>query len=57
VLATDLDPGGLRSGERLEVRRHDIVEDELPERTFDLVHARLVLLHLPKRRQALARMA
>jgi ubiquinone/menaquinone biosynthesis C-methylase UbiE len=56
VLATELDPGGLRCGERLEVRQHDIVEDELPEAAFDLVHARLVLLHLPKRRQALTRM-
>ena len=56
VLATDLDCSALRGTGQLEVRQHDIVADELPEAEFDLVHARLVLLHLPERRRALARM-
>lgn len=30
--------------------------EPLPEAAFDLVHARLVLMHLPEREQALARM-
>ena len=37
--------------------RHDIVTDDLPEDTFDLVHARLVLAHLPAPQTALHRMA
>jgi SAM-dependent methyltransferase len=38
------------------VRRHDIATDPLPEATFDLVHSHLVLVHLPEREKALARM-
>ena len=58
VVATDIDTGILTSlGIRgLEVRRHDIVHDELEEASFDLVHTRLVLEHLPERDVALARM-
>ena len=57
VLVTDLEPGEIGPGaENMTVRRHDIVHDELPEAEFDLVHARLVLLHLPERRRALTRM-
>lgn len=58
VLATDIDTRFLRSGQRenLEVRRHDIVSDPMPEGAFDLVHARLVLVHLPEREAVLDRM-
>jgi SAM-dependent methyltransferase len=58
VLATDIDPRFLESLNlpNLEVRRHDIATDPLPEAAFDLVHARLVLMHLPERETALARM-
>ncbi len=58
VLVTDIDPrwmGGVREG-NLEVRCHDIVRDELPAATFDLIHARLVLIHLPERRNVLHRL-
>jgi SAM-dependent methyltransferase len=57
VLVTDIDPrwmDGVRDG-NLEIRCHDIVHDELPE-IFDLIHARLVLIHLPERRQVLRRL-
>jgi len=49
VLATDIDPRFLEvlTHPRLEVRRHDIVTDPLPEAAFDLIHARLVLNSLP----------
>ena len=59
VLATDIDTRFLETLRlpNLEVRRHDVVSDPLPEAAFDLVHARLVLGHLPKRDQALRRMA
>jgi len=48
VLATVVAGGG-----EYEVRRHDIGTDPLPEEKFDLVHARLVLVHVPQREQAL----
>ena len=59
VVATDLDTGFLEqlTEKNLEVRRHDIVADELEEDAYDLVHSRLVLDHLPARRQVLKRMA
>lgn len=54
VVVTDIDTGLVDvAAENIEVRRHDIARDPLPERTFDLVHARLVLLHVPERRRAL----
>lgn len=50
VTATDLDTRWL---ERLQVpnlivRRHDITRDRLPVLTYDLIHCRLVLSHLPE---------
>jgi SAM-dependent methyltransferase len=58
VLATDLDPRWFPSSHHrnLRVVRHDVVHDPLPEAEFDLVHARLVLLHLPEREQVLTRL-
>src|SRR5260370_25863460 len=58
VLASDIDPRFLETMKlpNLEVRCHDIVIDELPEETFDIVHCRLVLLHLSERDTALRRM-
>jgi SAM-dependent methyltransferase len=55
VLVTDIEPRwmeGLREP-NVEVRVHDIVNDPLPDAAFDLVHARLVLVHLPGRLRAL----
>jgi len=59
VLATDLDTRFLESlaDPAIEVRRHDIVRDPMPEPAFDLVHARLILVHLPERELALAKLA
>lgn len=58
VVTTDIDTRFLESLNlsNLEVRRHDIASDPLPEAAFDLVHARLVLMHLPGREKALRRM-
>ncbi|HEY6512110.1 MAG TPA: methyltransferase domain-containing protein [Burkholderiaceae bacterium] len=58
VLATDLDTRFLESldDSAIEVRAHDIVRDPLPDSAFDLVHARLILVHLPERELALAKM-
>ena len=59
VLATDVDPrqiGRLRrsAGANLEVRRHDVGRDPLPEASFDLVYARCVLLFVPDFESAVA---
>lgn len=58
VLATDLEIDLLRTveGPTVEVRCHDIRFDPLPSAAFDLVHARLLLMHLPERRDVLRRM-
>jgi SAM-dependent methyltransferase len=48
VTATDLDPGFLERvvAANVDVLRHDVRTDSFPERSFDLVHARAVLMHL-----------
>jgi SAM-dependent methyltransferase len=61
ILATDIDPRFLETlasenRPNVEVRRHDIATDPLPERAFDLIHARLVLLHVPAAPAVLARL-
>jgi SAM-dependent methyltransferase len=58
VTATDIDTRFLdRLGKaNLEVRRHDIVFDPLPDSAFDLVHARLVLMHIRERDRVLHRL-
>lgn len=57
VVATDLDISRLTqlAPFGIEVWRHDIGRDPLPEHIFDFVHARLVLMHLPDAASALSR--
>lgn len=51
VVAVDLDVDHLEAGDGVVVHRHDI-NDGLPdEGPFDLIHARLVLTHLPRRQE------
>jgi SAM-dependent methyltransferase len=58
VLATDLDVRFLRELRypNLELRVHDLLEDDLPEGEFDLVHVRLVLSWLAEPDVALRRL-
>lgn len=57
VLATDIDVRHLTEpGAAYEVRRHDVGTDPTPTEAFDLVHARLLLVHLPRRGEALRSM-
>jgi SAM-dependent methyltransferase len=56
VLATDVRPVRRPAVAGLDVARHDIVRDPLPEAEFDLVHARLVLRLLPERLAVLDRL-
>jgi SAM-dependent methyltransferase len=58
VLATDLDTSRITHVPgNVEVRVHDIARDPAPAGAFDLVHARLVLIHVQEREHALATMA
>jgi SAM-dependent methyltransferase len=57
VLATDLDVAWLAPGGPFEVLAHDVGRDAPPGGRFDVVHARLVLVHVPGRDAALRSMA
>jgi SAM-dependent methyltransferase len=58
VVATDIDISWADSAARppVEARVHDVCVDEAPGDGFDLVHARLVLAHMPDRERALRSM-
>jgi len=59
VLATDIDTGLLEAGPEpppFEVLRQDVGVGAPPDGRFDLVHARLVLVHVPRREAAVAAM-
>src|ERR671937_42060 len=52
VVALDLDTSLLTDLDEpnIEVLEGDILDAELPAGSFDLIHARLVLMHIPQRR-------
>lgn len=58
VVATDLQPDFLHGIEaaNVEVLQHDVRHDPFPEDSFDLVHARALLMHLPAEVALLQRM-
>jgi SAM-dependent methyltransferase len=56
VLATDIDTRWLAGTPGVEVQRHDVGTDPVPDGGFDLIHARLLLVHVPNRDEALTRM-
>jgi SAM-dependent methyltransferase len=56
VLATDIDITWIADADPFDVLRHDVAAEPPPDRGFDLVHARLVLTHVPDREQALRSM-
>jgi SAM-dependent methyltransferase len=59
VVATDIDPSriaGPNPPPNLRILRSDVGLDPPPEGPFDVVHARLLLVHVPQRTQALAAM-
>jgi SAM-dependent methyltransferase len=59
VTATDLETGFLSelALPNLSVLRHDVRTDDFPESSFELVHVRAVLMHIPDRMATLRRMA
>lgn len=58
VLATDIDTSWAEGAvsRNVEVRKHDVAHEPPPDGSFDLVHARLLLVHLPDRERALRNM-
>lgn len=57
VLSTDVDVRFQQSElANLEVRRHDVVREDLPDSAFDLVHARALLQTLDQREAVLDKM-
>ena len=56
VTACDIDDRFLGGLEDVDVRRLDLRSDPLPGSSFDLVHCRSVLMHLPDPQEVLARM-
>lgn len=58
VIATDIDVSWIQdtAGGVIEVLRHDVAAEPPPSGGFDLVHARLVLVHVTDRAEALRRM-
>lgn len=58
VLATDIDDSWAREAvsRNVEVRNHDVARDPPPDGSFDLVHARLVLVHVRERERAFRNM-
>lgn len=59
VTVTDLDTTYLDelSEVGVEVLRHDVYTDDFPAGTFDFIHTRYVVIHLPDPEQAVARLA
>ncbi|MFB6394184.1 class I SAM-dependent methyltransferase [Polymorphospora lycopeni] len=57
VFATDIRPAFIPRHPRLTALAHDIATDPVPKPPYDLIHARLVLMHLPQRERILARLA
>ena len=57
VLATDINTRHLRTDPGYEVLPHDLVSEPVPAGPWDVIHARLVLLHMPQRGRVLRRLA
>jgi branched-subunit amino acid ABC-type transport system permease component/precorrin-6B methylase 2 len=55
VVAIDANPQHIESDERITVRREDVVNADLGDSRFGLIHARLLFMHLPQRERLLKR--
>lgn len=56
VTALDKDPEHIRSGANITIRKGDVRTVDLPEGHYDLIHIRLVMLHLAERELVLQRL-
>jgi SAM-dependent methyltransferase len=58
VLATDLNPRHMPDDTGYTVLRHNLVTDPVPDSgEWDVIHARMVMLHIPEREEILPRLA
>jgi 2-polyprenyl-3-methyl-5-hydroxy-6-metoxy-1,4-benzoquinol methylase len=57
VLATDINPRHIPPYPGVSVLRHDLTTEKIPDGPWDVIHGRLVLLHLPEREEILIRLA
>jgi SAM-dependent methyltransferase len=57
VVATDLNTRHLPTDAGYTVLRHDLVREPVPAGPWDVIHARMVLIHIPQRREILSRLA
>jgi hypothetical protein len=57
-MATELEPHLLEAirGPNISIERHNILSDDLPQSTFDLVHTRALLTFLPDTRRAIVKL-
>jgi SAM-dependent methyltransferase len=56
VLASDLKPQHIPARDNLKTLKHDVRIDPYPSDGFDLIHARLLLMHLPAREEIVHRL-
>jgi SAM-dependent methyltransferase len=56
ITALDLDPRHVPIADNISVRQGDVRTIELPDGCYDLIHTRLVLLHLAEREMVLQRL-
>jgi SAM-dependent methyltransferase len=56
VVATDINTRHIPTDRGYRVVRHDLTRDSVPDGPWDLIHARLVLRHLPARHDILRRL-
>ncbi|MFI6336935.1 class I SAM-dependent methyltransferase [Streptomyces sp. NPDC050535] len=57
VIASDAKPQHVPQHPGIQVIEHDVTTDPWPEPAFDLIHARLVLMHLAEREEIAVRLA
>ncbi|MFJ2651556.1 methyltransferase domain-containing protein [Streptomyces sp. NPDC087420] len=57
VVASDIKPQHVPDHPRIEAIRHDLTSDPWPEPKFDLIHARLLLMHLADKEAIAAKLA
>jgi SAM-dependent methyltransferase len=57
VLATDINPRHIPPYRGVSVLRHDLTTEPVPDGPWDVIHGRLVLLHLPQREGILIRLS
>jgi SAM-dependent methyltransferase len=56
VLATDINPRHIPAHPGMSVLKHDLINEPVPTGPWDVIHGRLVLLHIPQREDILVRL-